>query len=268
MTAQEFVEKAPLYTRVPIQSFTPPGSIMRMCENAQCKRETTWFKAGNLRTELQGTRPDIDLQHVAYKCGLCEANSMGVIYELLEWSQGGPSQYSHKAVRKVGQLPPASISVPPALTERLGTSAPYYKNALICRNSNFGIGAMSYLRRVVDEHTDNLIDVMADLSRTYSVPKEDIEKLLAAKSEVQYKVKLSVAAELIPAALRPGGVNPLGQLYKHTSIGLHNKTDEECIVIFDDLRQDFEYIFTNLHLQAEERRQFVDRIVKRSATPE
>ena len=127
---------------------------------------------------------------------------------------------------------------------------------------------MSYLRRVVDEHTDNLIDVMADLSRTYSVPKEDIEKLLAAKSEVQYKEKLSVAAELIPAALRPGGVNPLGQLYKHTSIGLHNKTDEECIAIFDDLRQDFEYIFTNLHLQAEERRQFVDRIVKRSATPE
>ena len=83
MTAQDFIEKAPLYTRVPIQSFTPPGSIMRMCENAKCKRETTWFKTGNLRTELQGTRPDIDLHHVAYKCGLCEANSMGVIYELL-----------------------------------------------------------------------------------------------------------------------------------------------------------------------------------------
>jgi len=268
MTNQEFIENAPLYTRIPISSFIPPASIMRMCENSKCKRETTWFKIGNLRTILEGARPDIDLQHVGYECGLCKGNSMGVVYELLEWSPGGPSQYSYKAVRKIGQVPPASISVPPALTERLGTSAPYFRNALICRNSNFGIGAMSYLRRVVDEQTDNLIDVMADLSRTFSVPEEDIEKLLAAKNEVQYKEKLSVAAELIPVALRPGGVNPLGQLYKHTSIGLHNKTDEECIVIFDDLRLDFEYIFTNLHLQAEERRQFVNRMIKRASDPE
>jgi hypothetical protein len=210
-----------------------------MCENAKCKRETIWFKAGNLRTELQGTEPDIDLQHVAYECGLCKAKSLGYL-PAPRMAEGGPRQYSHKAVRKVGQVPPAGISVPATLNERLGASAPYFKNALICRNSSFGIGALCYLRRVVDEQTDSLIEVMVDLSRTYSVPEEDIEKLLAAKTEVQFKEKLAVAAELVPVALRPGGVNPLGQLYKHTSIGLHSKTDEECIVIFDDLRQDFE----------------------------
>jgi len=141
---------------------------MRMCEKANCKRETTWFKTGNIRTAIEGTRPEIDVQYAAYECGLCHANSLGVIYELLEWtSDGSSSYYTHKAVRKVGQLPAPSISISPELVERLGTSAAHYKNALICRNSNYGIGAMSYLRRVVDEQTDNLIDVMADLSRSY-----------------------------------------------------------------------------------------------------
>jgi len=90
MTNQEFIENAPLYTRIPISSFLPPASIMRMCENSKCKRETTWFKTGDLRTIQEGARPDIDLQHVAYECGLCKANSMGVVYA--GWSVSIQSQ--------------------------------------------------------------------------------------------------------------------------------------------------------------------------------
>ena len=96
------------------------------------------------------------------------------------------------------------------------------------------------------------------------VPEDEVAKLLAAKSEVQYKTKLQIASELIPDAVKPGGVNPFGQIYKHTSIALHSRTDDECIAIFDDLRADFEYVFKNLYLQAEERRQFAVRIQQRA----
>jgi hypothetical protein len=88
--------------------------------------------------------------------------------------------------------------------------------------------------------------------------------LLKAKKEVRFEDKMKVAAELIPEAVKPGGVNPLGQLYKHTSVGLHAKTDDECIAIFDDLKADFEYVFRNLHLQAEERREFAKRVQERA----
>ena len=81
----------------------------------------------------------------------------------------------------------------------------------------------------------------------------------------RFNQKLEVAAELIPTALRPGGVNPLGQLYKHASIGLHGKTDDECVAIFDDLRADFEYVFRNLHNQAQERREFARRVKQRAS---
>jgi hypothetical protein len=264
MTPQEFIENAPLYTRIDISDFSPPASITRMCKDDKCKKETTWLETGEVRTTIKGTRPQVDVQYVAYQCGLCGSRSLGVIYELLNWSSGNGMNWSHKAVRKVGQVPPQEIAIPAELTDRLGFTAGHYRKALLCREQNYGIAAMAYLRRVVDEQTDNLIEVMADLSRTYGVAEETITALLAAKNEGQYKTKLESAAELIPDAVKPGGVNPFGQLYKHTSIGLHSKTDEECIAIFDDLKADFEYVFRNLHLQAEERRQFARRVQARA----
>jgi hypothetical protein len=83
-------------------------------------------------------------------------------------------------------------------------------------------------------------DVVVEVAQTYGVDEKTIESLRKAKEQVRYEDKLSVASELIPAALRPGGVNPVGQLYTHLSIGLHGKTDDECIAIFDDLKADFE----------------------------
>ena len=269
ITALEFTETAPLYTRVEVKDFAPPGSITRMC--SRCKRDTTWAKFDAKDHQLD-TTPNVSFQSMGYSCVLCRDNSIVVLYEKLEWKEDpsstwSPKSWSHFAVRKVGQIPQQEIDIPAELNTRLGATASHYKKALICRSQNYGIGAMSYLRRVVDEKTDELIDVMADLARTYQVEEAEVEELLKAKKQVRYEDKMRVAAELLPAALRPGGVNPLGQLYDHTSIGLHGKTDDECVAIFDDLRGDFEYVFRNLHLQAEERRQFAKRVQARATKP-
>jgi len=196
-------------------------------------------------------------------------DSLAVFYELLNWSQiHGSSQWRHRAVRKIGQVPPQEIKISAELNDRLGSSSGHYKKALISRAQSYGIAAMAYLRRVVDEKTDELIDVMAELSRTYNVDDKEIRDLLKVKTEIRYEEKLKIASELIPAAVRPGGVNPLGQLYKLTSVGLHGKSDDECIAIFDELKADFEYIFRNLHLQAEERREFARRMQNRAGKTE
>lgn len=267
MTPSEFVENAPLYTQVQIKEFRPPDSITRICERGSCKKETTWFIGDRIEGVASAGNTRLDFRAAAYSCGLCRHSNLVVIYELLNWSEVPGSQgklYQHTHVRKIGQVPPEDIQVPVELVGRLGSTASHYKKALTCRNSNYGIGAMAYLRRVVDEKTDELIDVMAELSRTYNASDEEIQRLLDSKTQSRYDQKLEVASELIPAALRPGGVNPLGQLYKHTSVGLHGKTDDECVAIFDDLRADFEYVFRNLHNQAEERREFARRVQARA----
>jgi hypothetical protein len=179
-------------------------------------------------------------------------------------AKGGSQFWVHHGVQKIGQLPPHSIDVPGDLAKRLGTTAKYYKEALLCRNHGLGIGAVAYMRRVVEEKTDELIDVVVDLARTYSANDEVVESLIKAKTQVRYEDKLHVASELMPDTLRPGGVNPLGQLYTHLSVGIHGKTDDECIAIVDDLKADFEYVFRNLHVQAEERRQFAQRVQGRA----
>lgn len=76
MTPQEFIESAPLYTRVKIESFEPPANITRMCLNTPCKRETTWFWTGDIHTNIRGAEPQVDVHYVAYECGLCRANSL------------------------------------------------------------------------------------------------------------------------------------------------------------------------------------------------
>jgi hypothetical protein len=121
------------------------------------------------------------------------------------------------------------------------------------------------MRRVVEEQTDELIDVVADLALTYEADEKAVRSLMAAKERVRYEEKLEVASHLIPPALMPGGVNPIGQLYIHLSVGLHGKTDDECIAIFDDLKTDFEYVFRNLHVQALHRRGFAQRVKERAA---
>jgi len=269
MTRQEFIELAPLYNKVEIKNFTPPASITRICNRTSCRRETTWSKGEKLRCRHGDVRPEMVFESVAYCCGLCKNNSVVIVYELLNWcedpsSPAAPKQWQHTAVRKIGQIPPQDVQIPSELEERLGQTAAHYKKALVCRAQNYGIGAMAYLRRVVDEKTDELIDVMAELSQTYNANDEEIAQIVKAKTEVRYEDKLRVASELIPDAVRPAGVNPLGQLYKSTSIGLHGKSDDECIAIFDGLREDFEYVFRNLHLQAEERRKFAQRVQARA----
>jgi hypothetical protein len=206
MNPREFIESAPLYTRIGLVGFSPPDSITRMCTNAKCRRETTWSQDTQVRIDITETHPDIRFRIAAYSCVLCSQNCVAIIYELLSWTESfkGSNQWRYTAVRKIGQVPEQAIDVPSELNDRLGSAAGHYKKALICREQNYGIGAMAYLRRVVDEKTDELIDVMVELSRTYNVDDGDVARSLGAKSEIRYDSKLQVAVDLIPDALRPG----------------------------------------------------------------
>jgi hypothetical protein len=258
-TPHEFIQSWPLYTKADIRDFRPPKSITRMCD--KCDKQTTWGLVKN--ADIDAGTP-FGFANAGYKCSLCETLTLLVLYQKLDWKEVSPQVWAYPTARKIGQVPAPSIDIPPDLSGRLGATAEHYKKALVCRNSNYGIAAVAYMRRVVEEKTDELIDVVVELARTYGVDEETIESLVATKEQVRYQDKLEVASQLIPSALRPVDVNPVGQLYTHLSIGLHGKTDDECIAIFDDLKADFEYVFRNLHVQAKERREFAARVKNRA----
>jgi hypothetical protein len=259
---KEFIERWPLYTRTDIRNFSAPRSISRMCNNSKCKRETTWELTASPNSVSTGGP---NFTYALYFCVLCHETTLLVIYETLDWKEvPNTPTYAYHAVRKIGQLPAPSVDIPAGLSERLGATAGYYKNALVCRAQNFGIAAVAYMRRVIEEKTDELIDVVVELAKTYGVDQKTVEALMKAKEQVQYEQKVKVASEVIPDALKPGGVNPFGQLYKHLSIGVHGRTDDECIAICDDLKDDFEYVFRNLYVQARDAKEFAQRVQQRA----
>lgn len=274
-TPEEFIESWPLYTRAEIVDFDPPKAISRKC-GGPCKKETTWSqrKGSFVQCEV-GSK--FDFFAVSYVCELCKDSSLIVMYRKLDYRRDpslapapkgyfSVNEWGYDAVQKVGQTPSPSIAIPHELEKRLGPTSIYYQEGLLCRSHNLGIAAVAYMRRVIDDKTDELIDVVVELARTYRIDAKTIEALSKAKEQVQYEQKVRVASEVIPDALKPGGVNPFGQLYKHLSVGVHDKTDDECVAIFDDLREDFEYVFRNLYVQAREAKEFAQRVQQRAGT--
>lgn len=110
---------------------------------------------------------------------------------------------------------------------------------------------------MVEEKTNELIDILADLAAQRGIQGEDVEKIRFAKNEKTYSDKLQAAALVVPSSLRPGGHNPLAVLHDLLSKGLHARSEEECVGIARDVRQVFEYVFVNLPAQIETDAQFV-----------
>src|SRR6266446_4877773 len=97
-------------------------------------------------------------------------------------------------VQKIGQYPEQSIDVPKGLQKNLGKDAiSLYKKGLINRNSGYGLGAVTYIRRVVEDKTNELIEVAAQLAESHNIDAAIVKKIRAASTErTTYDQKLKI----------------------------------------------------------------------------
>jgi hypothetical protein len=278
VSAEEFITRWPLYTPAPVDGFNPPGRISFTCNGAPCGKETTWFKLAKTpkSADVEGLDAPF-FQWICYVCGLCGDKYLFVMYRELEneertfprlatsatisavRSSLPPAKHTVTTkIQKIGQSPALSIEIQKPLEKNLGEEhAALYKKALINRNEGYGLGAVSYMRRVVEDKTEDLIEVVAQLAEAHHIDADTIKKLRAAKNEkTTYDQKLKIAATVLPKSLVIDGVNPLDVLYGLVSAGLHDLTEEQCIAIADDIRSVFEYTFSRLRAEAQEKQEF------------
>jgi hypothetical protein len=211
---------------------------------------------------------------VAYTCGLCNKKYLIVLYR-----ESGHEQrtlkYEHNSlppgqvtvitkIQKIGQYPAASLNIPKGLEKNLGAEAvSLYKKALINRNEGFGLGAVTYIRRVVEDKTNELIEVAAQSAESSGVNATIVEQIRAvATKRATYDEKLKLAATVFPESLRIEGINPLQELYGLVSEAIHGLSEEDCIKAADATTKAFEYIFTNLRAQTDERHDYVATMKK------
>jgi hypothetical protein len=158
--------------------------------------------------------------------------------------------------RKFGQWPAQSIEPSREVAKELtGPVLDIFKKGLTSLSHGFGLGALAYFRRVVEDSSTELIGLFADKAATEG-DKEAEQAIRSAMQNRQMEDRLKIAADALPATLRPGGANPLAVLYAHYSRGIHGLSDDECLEIARQLHFALEYIFKNWRTQMEEAAKF------------
>lgn len=127
-------------------------------------------------------------------------------------------------------------------------------------NFGYGIGAVGYFRRVLENKINALLDLISEAARNEGVGSEHLDQIEATKQSHRLEDKIQLASKILPAHLRPGGHNPLDKLYAPLSAGLHGESDDECLTIFAEAKFVFEYLFKNLTVGNEEARKYAQEL--------
>ncbi len=79
---------------------------------------------------------------------------------------------------KVGQYPPLSIEPSAELSKALGEEdTALYKKALVNGNYAFGIGALAYFRRVIENKVNLLLDLIGEAAELANFETEELQRI-------------------------------------------------------------------------------------------
>jgi hypothetical protein len=229
---------------------TVPRHISLVCSN--CKKETIWetscYSGEDNRTGFTSK---------SFKCRNCGRRTTTYYFY---WKK----EQNHSEFFKVGQYPELEEAVSQELQSALPSDdLKMYKNALRLRNFNLGIGAVAYMRRVVENRMNDMLEVLHEAARAHNLPAEVLARHEEMIKERRFSTKIDYAGDLLPTNIRPAGhPNPMAILHELASEGLHAKSDGECVDIFDECKQTFEYVFGKMRIETKEANVFVKGMAK------
>jgi len=258
---RDFLEHGPLFKKLELSlephdvSITWPTSLTFFC--SRCKASTTWFR-DHKSSAFTG------ITVLSYKCADCRKFDIRFLIHIYELED-------NYFVEKVGQHPAPSIDIPKELRKNLDDeNVDLYKRGLICRNQGFGLGAVVYFRRVVENTINSMLDSLAEYCKNDAQYEQILRDIEAVKIGKKTAEKLKLAAKLIPSSLKPGDGNPFDLLYQLLSESIHSQSEDEALNRADEIQQVFVYVFGQLKVGVKERKKYLEAISvlekKRSAT--
>jgi hypothetical protein len=247
---QEVLQDWPLYRPFRYAGTTYyfiPEELVLFCPTPKCNKEQSWHAQIFTGPQKGG------FMQKEYTCKNC---GQSVARYYFFWN-GDKNQ---SIFFKVGQYPPLELEPPPRLAKKLNkVDADLYRKALTSRNNSYGLGALAYLRRVVENKMNDLLDLIQQAARDDSAEAE-LKKIEEVKKSWRFDDKIGYAAKVLPHHLKPEGTNPLDALHDLASDGIHNRTEDECLEIFDRCKAAFEYVFRELDVQVEDAKAYLQSL--------
>lgn len=244
---REVLELWPLYRTFRYSGSTygfVPAEISLFCNNQKCNKEQLWH------AEIYTGQQKSGFNQKEYKCKNCGEN---VTRYYFFWT----GKESGSRFFKVGQYPPLLTEPPLRLAKKLShADLDLYRKALTSRNNSYGLGALAYLRRVIENKMNDLLDLLRAAAEEEGAA-EELKVIGEVKASWRFDDKITYAAKALPKHLRPGGVNPLDALHDLASDGIHNRAEGECLEIFDRCKAAFEYVFRELQVQTEDAKAYM-----------
>lgn len=233
-----------------------PNALTLACE--RCRHDTTWKRVDfcdnrdgrgdkgrgekTPHTFFKDSEKTVEHYVLRYTCVSCERKDTAFWCAFAR--DGGTC-----CVRKQGQSPAWSIEPATAIAKALPPDViEFYRKGLICTSHNFGLGAVGYFRRVVEQVTGHLLDLVEENAKVQG-EQATLSAIAEARTAFSATDRLKHAATLLPATLRPGGANPLAKLYDSYSEGIHSLADEECLEVARDVQAGIDYLIPMLHEQ-------------------
>lgn len=239
-----------------------PERLHQACSRCTETTQTTWK-----RSSVSLESPQL----LTYTCMACEGTrvtfmiSMGV-NKFVE----GPTiqrppgtiyllQYT---LEKTGQHPAWQARISNALAKALGKQGKdlFIKGASSLRAGR-GIGAVAYFRRIIEDHVDQILEMVKESALT-SGDADAVAELEKANKKLSATARLQIAADNTPSHLKPGGHNPLSVMYGVFSTGLHAMSDEESGKVANDLLEAITYFFESWQANKEREERYAKTITK------
>ncbi len=233
-------------------------SIHMSC--GRCRTDQTFVsvgyedKYGKYADRYQWIERPWDALVARYICAACK--QYGRLF-FLETGRDG----DHRFIRKLGQNPDWQAAISPDVASALGNHAFLFQRGADCEASGYGVGAFAYYRRVVELVIEGLLERVASLLDG-EVRDRYLSALERTRSISAAENKIALVKDLLPATLRPQGLNPLDLLYGALSEGLHAQTDEQCLDIAATISQSLVFLVQELRRSEKAQHTFTESMRK------
>jgi predicted DNA-binding protein len=236
-------------------TFTFPRSVRLYCSEEECQTTQVWeVQNGSFTSNSSAFDQFIS---VSFTCRNCQRSRVHYFLHVKVNQKGGQ-------IAKVGQWPPLSREADPIVVAGWGNADKLlYRDAMTFRNANKGIGALPYLRRIIENHIHDVLDLILAANQRKPLAGFDQTAFERIRTSHRFSEKLDFARDYLPSDLTPVGYpNPIGALYELISDGLHERTEEECVEIFDRCKVAFEYVVRKLTEAKQQDEAYIEAIQK------